>query len=39
MFGYQFPTWYAIAFFVILLGSAFAVGKWLVKKDRDYKGF
>ncbi|CAH0994128.1 hypothetical protein EMA8858_00235 [Emticicia aquatica] len=39
MFGYQYPTWYAIAFFAILMLSAFAVGKWLVKKDRDYDGF
>ncbi len=39
MFGYQYPTWYAIAFFVILMVLSFAVGKWLVKKERDYDGF
>lgn len=39
MFGYQYPTWLPIAFFVVLLLSAYAIGKWLVKNDRDYKGF
>ena len=39
MFGYQYPTWVAILFFVVLLGLSFAVGKWLVKNDRKYKGF
>lgn len=38
MFGYQFPTWVPILFFVVLLSVAFIVGKWLVKSDRDYKG-
>jgi hypothetical protein len=39
MFGYQYPTWLPIAFFVVLLALSYAVGKWLVKNDRDYKGF
>ena len=39
MFGYQYPTWLPIAFFVGLILTAFAVGKWLVKNDRNYKGF
>lgn len=39
MFGYQYPTWLPIAFFVVLILTAFAVGKWLVKNDRNYKGF
>lgn len=39
MFGYQYPTWLPILFFVVLLGTAFLVGKWLVKNDRNYKGF
>lgn len=38
MFGYQFPSWVPILFFVVLLLSAFVVGKWLVKNDRDYDG-
>ncbi len=38
MFGYQFPTWVPILFFVLLLSTAFVIGKWLVKNDRDYKG-
>lgn len=38
MFGYQFPTWLPILFFVLLLSGAFVVGKWLVKNDRNYKG-
>ncbi len=37
MFGYQFPTWLPITFFVVLLVSSFIVGKWLVKNDRKYK--
>lgn len=39
MFGYQYPTWLAIVFFVVLIALSFAVGKWLIKKERDYKGF
>jgi uncharacterized protein YneF (UPF0154 family) len=39
MFGYQFPAWIAILFFVVLLVASWIVGKWLVKNDRDYKGF
>ena len=39
MFGYQYPTWLPILFFVVLIATAFAVGKWLVKNDRKYKGF
>ncbi len=39
MFGYQFPTWLALGFFVTLLVLSYAVGKWLVKNDRKYKGF
>jgi hypothetical protein len=38
MFGYQYPTWVAILFFVVLLAISFAVGRWLVKKDRNYDG-
>lgn len=37
MFGYQFPTWLPLTFFVVLLVSAFFVGKWLLKNDRKYK--
>lgn len=37
MFGYQFPTWLPILFFVVLLVSSFFVGKWLLKNDRKYK--
>lgn len=36
MFGYQYPTWLALVFFVALLALSFAVGKWLNKKERDY---
>ncbi|SOE19774.1 hypothetical protein SAMN06298216_0277 [Spirosomataceae bacterium TFI 002] len=36
MFDYQFPTWLPILFFVTLLTGAFLIGKWLVKKDRNY---
>ena len=39
MFNYQFPTWVAIVFFIVLLTGAFVAGKWLVKKDRNYNGF
>ncbi len=39
MFGYQYPTWLPIAFFVVLMAVSYGVGKWLVKNDRDYKGF
>lgn len=39
MFGYQYPTWLPILFFVVLMVLAYVVGKWLVKKDRNYKGF
>jgi len=39
MYDYQFPAWLPISFFVILLVLAFLVGKWLVKKERNYKGF
>lgn len=39
MFNYQFPTWLPIVFFVVLLFGSFLVGKWLVNKDRNYKGF
>lgn len=38
MFGYQFPTWIPILFFVVLLSTAFIVGRWLQKNDRNYKG-
>ncbi len=38
MFGYQFPTWLAIGFFVVLLLVSFLVGRWLVKNDKNYKG-
>jgi hypothetical protein len=38
MFGYQFPTWLPILFFVVLLAGAFVIGKWLVNNDKDYKG-
>jgi hypothetical protein len=38
MFGYQFPTWVAILFFVTLLGVSYLVGKWLLKNDKNYKG-
>ncbi len=36
MFGYQFPTWVPILFFVSLLVLSFLTGKWLVKKERKY---
>lgn len=36
MFDYQYPTWLPIVFFVVLLTGAYLVGKWLVKKDRNY---
>jgi hypothetical protein len=39
MFGYQFPNLLVIGFFVVLLVVSFIVGKWLVKNDRNYKGF
>jgi hypothetical protein len=39
MFGYQFPAWVPILFFVVLLVLATIVGRWLVKNDRNYKGF
>ncbi len=39
MYDYQFPAWLSIAFFVVLLVLAFLVGKWLVGKERNYKGF
>jgi hypothetical protein len=39
MFGYQFPTWLPILFFVLLLGVAAIIGRWLLKNDRNYKGF
>jgi hypothetical protein len=38
MFGYQFPTWLPILFFVTLITGSFLVGLWLVKNDRNYKG-
>ncbi|MDP5139284.1 MAG: hypothetical protein NWP83_02300 [Spirosomaceae bacterium] len=38
MFDYQFPTWLPILFFAVLLTSAFLVGTWLNKTDRDYEG-
>lgn len=38
MFGYQYPVWIPVLFFVVLLTAAFLVGRWLVKNDRDYKG-
>ncbi len=37
MFGYEFPTWLPILFFVVLLVGSYIVGKWLVKNDRKYK--
>jgi hypothetical protein len=36
MFGYQFPTWLPILFFVTLLAGAFLMGSWLKKRDRNY---
>lgn len=38
MFGYQFPTWLPLLFFAILLISAFFIGTWLNKTDRNYNG-
>ncbi len=39
MFGYQYPTWVPLLFFAVLMLASYGVGKWLVKNDRDYKGF
>jgi hypothetical protein len=38
MFGYQFPTWLAITFFIVLLSVSALVGRWLLKNDKNYKG-
>ncbi len=38
MFGYQFPTWVPVLFFITLLLVSTAVGMWLVKNDKNYKG-
>lgn len=38
MHNYQFPTWLPVAFFVVLIVLSYAVGKWLVKNDRNYNG-
>lgn len=37
MFGYQFPTWVPVVFFIVLIASAIGVGLWLQKNDRNYK--
>ncbi len=38
MFGYQFPTWLPVLFFITLLLVSTVVGMWLVKNDKNYKG-
>ncbi|MFT6205571.1 MAG: hypothetical protein ACI9V1_003682 [Spirosomataceae bacterium] len=37
MFDYQFPTWVPLLFFATLLTTAFLIGTWLDKTDRNYE--